>query len=197
MAFTPIRGTVLTTWTGHRGTDLRQMVTGFKVNGAAPTATDLANLNGELITNVLPKLRAVSCNDLTWEAVSSRWMDVPNGAEVSTPILANGQGTRAGNSSPGNVAYAVSWRTGQSGRSFRGRSYLTNLAEGDTNGDTIVSGLLSLIVSFALEAIIARVAGKFTPAVASRSLQGSTPIQTAVFEPTLDSQRRRLAGRGR
>jgi hypothetical protein len=197
MAFRPIHNTILSTWTGHRGTDLRQMVHAFRVSGAAPTTADLAQLHSELIASVLPKLRAISCSDLTWESISSRWMDVPNGVELATPILANGQGTRPGSSSPGNVAYAVSWRTGQSGRSFRGRTYLTNLNEGDTNGDTIGSTLLGLIVDFALEMLISRVAARFAPSVASRALEGSTPMQTAVFEPTLDSQRRRLATRGR
>lgn len=196
MAFTPMFFTVMTTWTGHRALDLRQMVHCFRVNGANPTATDLTNLNNELIASLLPKLRGVSCNDLTWESVSSKFMGVVNGVEVTTPITANGSGNRAGNSQPGNVAYAVSWRTGQSGRSFRGRSYLCNLAETDCSGDTITSGLLALVVDFAQTFLLSRVGGKFDPAVGSRVLQGSTKIISYVLEATLDSQRRRLAGRG-
>lgn len=196
MAFNPMFFTVQTTWTGHRALDLRNMVHCYRVNGTNPTTGDLASLNAELIANLLNKLRAVSCNDLTWESVTSRFMGVPNGVEVTTPILANGQGSRLGSSEPGNVAYAVSWRTGQGGRSFRGRTFLGNLAETDVSGDSIVPGLLTLVLQFAAEALVSRVAGKFDFAVGSRHLGGSTKVLSYVLEPTIDSMRRRLAGRG-
>jgi len=186
----------MVTWTGHRALDLRNMVHCFQYSGSAPSITQLGTLNAELIANLLPKLVPISCNDLVWESVTSRDMATPTGAEQSTPITSGGQGTAAGFSNPGNVAYAVSWRTGRPGRRFRGRTYLTNMSEGETTGDTITSGLLSTIATFAAEFLLSRLAGSFKSAVGSRVGGFSTPLTGYVLEPTLDSQRRRLAGRG-
>jgi len=194
--FHPMAGTIMVTWTGHRALDLRNMVHCFQYSGAAPTIAQLSQLNNELITNLLPKLVPISCSDLTWESVTSRDMATATGAEQTTAITTGGQGTSAGFSNPGNVAYAVSWRTGRPGRRFRGRTYLTNMAEGDTTGDTISSGLLSVITTFAIEFLLPRVLGPFKSAVGSRVGGFSTPLSGFVLEPTLDSQRRRLAGRG-
>jgi len=194
--FTPMANTIKVTWVGHRALDLRNMVHCYQYSGSAPTETQLASLNAELISNLLPKLVPISCSDLVWESVTSRDMATATGAQKTTAITSGGQGTAAGFSNPGNVAYAASWRTGHPGRRYRGRTYLTNMSEGETTGDTITSGLLSTITAFAIEFLVPRVLGAFKSAVGSRVGQFSTPITGFVLDPTLDSQRRRLAGRG-
>jgi hypothetical protein len=194
--FTPMASTIKVTWSGHRALNLRNMVHCFQYSGAAPTDAQLTQLCNELITNLLPKLVPISCNDLVWESVTARDMATVTGLERTVPILTGGAGTAAGFSNPGNVAYVSSWRTGRPGRRYRGRTFLTNLAEGETTGDTITSGLLSTITAFAIEFLLPRVASAFKSAVGSRVGGFSTPINGFVLDPTLDSQRRRLAGRG-
>lgn len=194
--FQPMAKTVMITWTGHRALDLRNMVHCYHYDGATPTIAELNSLCAELITNLLPKIVGPSCNDLTWESVAARVMDSVGGSQVLVPISTGGQGTRAGFSLPGNVAVVISWRTGRAGRSYRGRTYVGNLSEGDVEGDTYTSGLLTKLAELGAEMLVSRLAGRFFPAVGSRKLNLSTIINSFILEPTVDSQRRRLAGRG-
>ena len=197
MAFTPMFFTAVQVLTGHRALDLRQHVFCYRVNGAGqPTAAELASLNAEFVTRVLNPLRSMSCNDLTWESLKSYDASVPNGAVANLAIASNGQGTRAGFSLPGNVAYALQWDTANRGRSFRGRSFLTNLSEGDVDGDSVTTAFLNIAAVLANAIIGQYVGGRFTFAIGSRKLEGSTAIVRYKLDPIVDAMRRRLSGRG-
>lgn len=197
MAFTPMFFTAVQVLTGHRALDLRQHVFCYRVNGAGqPTASELASLNAEFVTRVLNPLRTLSCNDLTWEALKSYDASVVNGAVANLAITSNGQGTRPGFSLPGHVAHAIQWDSANRGRSFRGRSYITNLSESDVDGDSVSTAFLNLEANLAGAIIGTYVGGRFTFAVGSRKLQGSTAVASYKLDPIVDSQRRRLSGRG-
>ena len=197
MAFRPMFFTAVLVLTGHRALDLRQHVFCYRVNGAGqPTAGELSSLNTEFITRVLGALRLMSCNDLTWEGIKSYDASVVNGATANTAITSNGGGTRPGFSLPGNVAHAVQFDTAQRGRSFRGRTFITNLSESDVQGDSVTTDLLNLEASFANAIIGNYVGGRFSFAIGSRKLEGSTAVAGYKLDPIVDSQRRRLSGRG-
>jgi len=116
-----------------------------------------------------------------------------------------GNGTAGGTPMPSNVTFCVSLRTGLTGRSARGRFYAVCPATGDLDtSDTMTSGYASDIVAF-LDAVktLALSAG-WTLVVISRQNAGvrlTTAVARAVttVEATdlaVDSQRRRLLGRG-
>ena len=114
-------------------------------------------------------------------------------------------GQYAGTSAPNNVSLVTTLRTGLRGRSYRGRSYLFALPTGQLGGSstTVVNTYaLSVLAAYiGLQAALL-IVGK-TLAVPSKVLDGvarnpgvATPVTTFSNDVLLDSQRRRLAGRG-
>lgn len=114
-------------------------------------------------------------------------------------------GQAAGDVLPNNVALCVSFRTGQRGRSYRGRNYIAAIPEGAITGNTFAQSFVTQIVD-AYGFLPGAVAGLNADwVVVSRFANGAprtvglaTVIQVVVVvDPTADSQRRRLPGRGR
>lgn len=112
---------------------------------------------------------------------------------------------------PSNDTLAISFRTASRGRSFRGRNYFVGMSRTQYSGNVATSGFISAYTT-AYEALLG---GAATPGwnwvVASRfsgidpvtkkpipRVAGITTLITAVTvaDDVLDSQRRRLPGRG-
>lgn len=122
---------------------------------------------------------------------------------------ATGVGTPGGvahPSLPGGTAFCASFRTALGGRSFRGRNYVGGVDVTSQAGNQITSAAGDLMIA-AYNALPAAVAADLPDAqwcVVSRYHLGAprtsgvtTPVITAVATNyDLDSQRRRLAGRG-
>lgn len=101
-------------------------------------------------------------------------------------------------SAPGNVAICLSLRTALAGRSTRGRKYLSGLPKGDVVGNTVNTVTVGNIL-VAISDLIAALLTNGTPlAVFSPTHLLLTQVSavTAV-DFNVDSQRRRLTGRGR
>ncbi len=106
---------------------------------------------------------------------------------------------------PSNVTFVVSFRTALRGRNFRGRLYHVGLTEnfvvGDSLSDSDATNFTNDYVSF-FDDIATAVPGA-THVIVSRCLAGSwrasaviTPVNGYSVDTTIDSQRRRLKGRG-
>jgi len=120
---------------------------------------------------------------------------------VSSPVVA---GTRVGAAMPNSIALAISFRTANRGRSFRGRNYVMGSTEGDVVDNTFTGAYVDAVQA----AYVAMNAGlgalNFVWVVVSRFSNGApraiglaTPITVVgVFDGIVDSQRRRLPGRG-
>lgn len=113
-------------------------------------------------------------------------------------------GTNANQSLPNNCALVVTKRTAKRGRAFRGRSYVPGLQEGGVNGNSVTSAIQTAALNFFNDIrIIAVGAPGYQMQVAHR-FSGTQPLENGTVEPvtnfttnaTVDSQRRRLPGRG-
>jgi len=105
---------------------------------------------------------------------------------------------------PGNVTVAVSFKTGYTGRSYRGRAYQIGLVK-DQLDDDHLAGTLATDLKDAWELLRA---GGFASMGAYQCIVSYchnkawrtealvTDVASTLVEDTLDSQRRRLAGRG-
>lgn len=121
-------------------------------------------------------------------------------AEVSGGV----SGTRGGPVLPSNVSLCVSFRTGQTGRSFRGRNYIVGLTEGDVIGNLVDDPLVQSYIDAYLGLLPIATENASEWVVVSRHTNGSprvsgigTPITSVVVvDRVVDSQRRRLPGRG-
>lgn len=130
----------------------------------------------------------------------------PGGAvAVQNPVTARTL-SNGGTDLPLNVAFAITLRTAQGGRSFRGRVYLSGMtSSGQVDAGTRTSADRDALTN-SITAIIAAINGtsgwqagvlsKWANKVC-RSQGIITPITSESADVNYDSQRRRLVGRGK
>lgn len=134
-------------------------------------AADLSSENGEVYTHAV-------AND-------------PGGPETVPPL-------------PNNVALCVSFRTGLRGRSYRGRNYVCGWTENVVNGNAVTAAAAATVQTAYNQLLNLGGSGQLQWVVVSRYADGqprvtgvATPVLTAVIvDLIVDSQRRRLPGRG-
>lgn len=171
---------------------------------SAPTVTEvsdlLATIRAIIETELMPLLSsALTLVELVGTLLSA--IDSFSISNVVTPPVAGGNTTQA---LPSNVSYTITKQTALRGRSFRGRNYVVGMTEDAINVNTINPTFRAdLLAVWEL----LRTAGSpdgWTQVVVSRQsnleprLTGvTTPVTTVTtFDATVDSQRRRLPGRG-
>lgn len=168
------------------------------VVGTAPTPTELLGIAAIFQTRYADLLGQLS-SDLSISEITCRYLGAAEGPEatlVITPAMTGGQA--AAPSSPSNVCLCVSLRSGLAGRRFRGRKYFSGIPEGFTADNLIGIDVCDSIVE-AINALITDLAGNSTPlAIVSIVQLAATEVITALcVDRFVDSQRRRLSGRGR
>jgi hypothetical protein len=160
----------------------------------------------EWIANMLPLLPS------TYVLVEVRGTDMTSetGPVASAPAGAGDVGSALGLGEPGNVSLAINFRTGSRGRSFTGRNYWVGVqrdaVSGNQMGSTLIGDILAAYVALvaAVEpdgwdhVVVSRFSGvdedgRPIPRVAGVS---TVVLSYGVTDNNLDSQRRRLAGRG-
>lgn len=143
--------------------------------------------------------------DLTLREVYITDLSSVSGFTVTVPLVPPTPGGVAEESMSNNVAVCVSFRTAFRGRSFRGRNYLAGIPIGAVLHNTLTTGFVNAINDAYgdLQSIVNAVGVEWV--VVSRYSGGvlrptgiATPVQAAFLtDTTVDSQRRRLPGRGR
>lgn len=135
------------------------------------------------------------------KTVNQESASAPASTLIVTPAVA---GTVSGGALPNNAAVVATLRTDQRGRNYRGRMYLGGLAKTATDSPlgipgSVVANLLTALAALktAIEALgaIWVVVSHFL-AKAPRAQGLKTPITGISMDNYIDSQRRRLAGRG-
>lgn len=119
---------------------------------------------------------------------------------VSPPI----GGEVVAESLPNNVSYTITFLTAQRGRSFRGRNYVPGLTIDHVVSNTITPATRTALLAFYETLQAAIVSSGYTMVVVSRvsgGVERATGVTTPIigfttFDTTVDSQRRRLPGRG-
>lgn len=206
MAFIPVP---LTAQCNIRGTYIGEQVenTLYVRSNTAWSAVTLQILADQLLawydTSVLPLL---SASYTLREVYAVDLASVTGPTATSTPIGVRVGGT-SGDGMPGSVALCVSFRTGARGRSFRGRNYVPGVVEANVSNN-VISATWSESVVLAYQQLL--IPDEYLPVsqewvVVSRyannqpRAQGiATPVtQVLVVDNFVDSQRRRLPGRGR
>jgi hypothetical protein len=107
-------------------------------------------------------------------------------------------------SAPSNVAFVVKFLTGLAGRSFRGRNYIGGLGAENYTANAVALSTVNGIIAAYQDLIDGLVADVGTWVVVSRFSAGAprtaglaSPILTVGYSDLfVDSQRRRLTGRG-
>lgn len=144
-------------------------------------------------------------HDCAFTGLEIQNLSIENGSIISytspTPVAGGANSA----SEPGNVSFCLSARTGQSGRSFRGRKYVAGVPVVFRSGNQVTADWAADILA-ALNGLISTLnAINQVLVVVSRIADGverltglSTPIDNFTYtDLNIDSQRRRLTGRGK
>jgi len=156
-------------------------------------AVDWWNTDSKALQTATSTLTRTTSTDLTTS--SSPVADNP-----ITPIA----GTAAGNPLPNNAALVVSFKTANRGRSYRGRMYWPGIPQSQQLNPVTVQSAYAIGLATSVAAFLDDLdTAGYTPVVVSRQEDNvvrttgvTTPITTLEVEQFIDSQRRRLAGRG-
>lgn len=204
MAFIPVADTI--------EVELFQFLHGQKVENTLGFRLDGGFGAGEVIdlwNNLLIWWETTFSTDLS-NNLSLRGAKITDLSSISAPAYEfnaptpNPTGDDAVAALPGNVALCVSFRTLARGRSYRGRNYVCGLSENAVTGNTVDStvvlalqaaynGLRSLPFDNPWEHVVI---SRFN-AGAPRTTGVATKVTSCVIvDPYVDSQRRRLTGRG-
>lgn len=142
-------------------------------------------------------------DDIAATSVIGRDLTTATGGLVERPFDTPIAGGVAVGALPNNVALCVTLLTDQAGRSFRGRSYIAGLNEDEvtlsnitlataTAFATIYADLVDALSTAGFELVVTSFQAAGVPRIAAVS----TPVTACGCNTVVDSQRRRLPGRG-
>lgn len=169
-----------------------------------PTAADIQSLLATFEAWEHNTGIGVRSSGVVLSLLRGRNLDVQAGVVVERTPSTAVTGTLTGGAFPGNVTAAVSWRTGLGGRSYRGRSYHIGLVGSQISGNQLDATARTNLVT-AYTALLNNVNTTWASGLVVlsyahnkfwRDAGVTTPILTVSIDPNLDSQRRRLTGRG-
>jgi hypothetical protein len=173
--------------------------------------TDLIAIADQALTSWESVLDTIFVNDMSLVSVIARDLSSPTGAAVERFPATTSTGDIAEAGVTNNVALSVKRITALSGRSFRGRVYITgfpttwrsNTATIATNRrDQIVTAVTNYVgaletVSSSEAVVVSKYSGiDENGCPIARAVGVTTEITGYGADTALDSQRRRLAGRG-
>ena len=167
-------------------------------------AAVLVDTTDTVATWVVETLLGNLANSLTFVACEGRNLDIEDGSVHASTIPAAQTGGASVGGEANNVSFCVSLRTARSGRSFRGRKYVCGIPTGQRTGDTLVSGYVTALLAAFNELIALLVSvdkflvivNRIADHVVLSEAVVTHVVNAQAVDPVLDSQRRRLTGRG-
>ena len=167
--------------------------------GTVPNSANLAALATNLVSTMLPTIRAMLPQDCVFRELFLRDLHAASGRAQYTQDLGSVTGTRTGAPTAGSTAINLISRTGFTGRNNHGAKRMGPFVESDTDGNDVTSGLVTLLINFGLQWLLTRSVGgiTWTPAVASPLTHSRRAIGAVVLNNNfIDSQKTRLTGHG-
>lgn len=195
-----IQANLRLTWQGQEV----ENVFHFQAPGAVSSADLAAVAEGVedwWLSNMLPYVNA----DCQYREVYAVDMSSQTGGVFTASGGSGTPGTAGSDSLPNNCTVAISFRTANRGRSFRGRAYHIGLTRAQVVDNEVVPSIVTGLGAIYSLLLSGSAFGGCLLAVASKRSNNAwravgvvTPVIDVVLaDPTVDSQRRRLPGRGR
>lgn len=178
----------------------------FGEPNASPPFSDVVDLLSAVSAWYLGSIASLASSTWSFVRAQARVLATADGL-VLDDSSNQGAGGVGGGAAPNNVSFAISFRTALGGRSNRGRNYVPGIPLQAVSGNTITSDFVDNYVQ-AYQALLVGggvLPGDWTWVVVSRQTGGvvrptgvTIPITTVLATDNIvDSQRRRLPGRGR
>jgi len=203
MAFQPAPNTVSVEFRGtYLGEQVESMLH-FELPGT-PTALDVENIATDMNNWWAGTPFSLMSTGYIYRETYARSLHSSAAPEFTVLTNAGDPGGQVSPAMPGNVTFTIKFLTGLTGRSFRGRNYVTGIVENMCIGNAIDVAVADAWKEGYEEIFPLATSGGYVWVVLSR-VQGGVVLTNAVGAPVtnvgysdlfLDSQRRRLAGRG-
>jgi len=177
-----------------------------------PTSVLLEQLAADLLQWWIDSYADICSDEVELREVVCTDQSSATGPQASLPAPIGANGNLTGNTLPNSNSLTVSFRTNNRGRSFRGRNYIAGLTVGVVVENNAVPGYMASVVA-AYETLLpsggALTSGTWVVASRFSGVDGdgkpvprvtgvTTPITSVVIvDSIVDSQRRRLPGRGK
>lgn len=170
----------------------------------AVTLTDQQNLCAEMRSWWDTYLKLHCNNGMALQEINSVDLTSDSSPSYSLPVSPPIVGGVSEAAVPNNVAACISFRTASRGRSYRGRMFVPGMRNSYAATPTTLSAAAQSWLAVAAANLGGYLAlHGFTQVIASRFHNNAprvvgivTPVLSAIIDDKLDSQRRRLAGRG-
>ena len=177
--------------------------------GSVWTGTDLNSLCTAINSWVIAEIMPHVSEDMTFVGTEARSMEGVGAPGVELPVVPGEEGGVLFPALPGNVAVAIKFLTGLTGRSFRGRNYIAGWPEPHVTGNSLdtthvptwvgafealASYLVGLAANHVVVSLFSGVDSNGDPI--PRSSGVTTPVTNYDLDTDVDSMRKRLNGRG-
>lgn len=173
--------------------------------------TQISEWLEQVQTIIQEELLPLLSSSIQFIELVARLLDAASSIGFSLPINPPINGGLGVESMPNNVSYTVSFKTGLTGRSFRGRNYISGLGVDSVASNTIAAATRTGLLEY-FDVLLAAANANATPWVVVSRYSGidpdtgkpiprvtgvTTPVTSVTtYDLTVDSQRRRLPGRG-
>jgi hypothetical protein len=195
--FRPVANTSMVHIRWTNGTNRCENTFAYRWTGGPPTTGELLSLAQEVWATIGVKMQRQMHTGNVFREVYARNIHTEVAAQATYALPANTAGQRGGGALALNEACRVTTRTGFTGRSNHGAKGFSGFVEGDLDGNSIGTQLMTWLIDLCLSIVAQRLAGRFTPAVASRKNATSVVITSALpIDNNVDSQKTRLNNRG-
>jgi hypothetical protein len=201
MAFIPIPQSVQLCFDFGQAGQFWQFCFVVKKVAGNPTSTDRDAIATIGKTNFWDGLKTNLSSDVTLRQIRVTDQTVDGGP--ATIVTWNDAATSGNPAGAINAPVVASLRTAKRGRSYRGRVYVSGYPEASMTSTTIGGSQATNLVSYVTDMMTALSSAGYKLVVASKqhNLVTTNPAETndviaVVVDTNLDSQRRRLAGRG-
>ena len=177
----------------------------FKQPTGDITFSTLLSLGGDILSWLSSQIAPLVTSDVAFRKIVLRDLSLVDGASAEMTGLGV-SGSADLPTLPNNVAYVMSLRTGISGRSFRGRAYMFGIPESVVvNNDVDIVYTDAAVAAWSALITTGAIGTTYLWSVLSRRNGGSLRpeglgfaiTQVTVVDTVVDSQRRRLPGRGK
>lgn len=204
MPFVPVPNTVMVEavyeWAGQTVENTMY----FEATVGAPTEGSISDLLDNVRTVIETELLPLLSTGIQLVRMVGTLLTAIDALSVTLSVNPPAAGGVPDEAMPNNVSYVVSFLTSQRGRSFRGRNYVPGLPQTAVTGNDITPGARTALLSFYETLAAAVVADEWLMVVVSRFSLGqarttgvtSPIIAFTTYDTVVDSQRRRLPGRG-
>lgn len=203
MAFIPVPNVIQAELVYTWNNETCENVLHFESAGA-PSIPNMQELGAYLVAWWTTSMKPLTHNSVQLVNVKLTDLNAAFAPAIDYTTTLPQTGTPSGDSMPNNVSLVMSKRTVFRGRSYRGRIYVVGLFEPMVAGNVVTgSHVTNLKTAWSLLNSFATTSESWTHVVVSRFEGGAprafgvtTPVINITSDGIVDSQRRRLPGRG-